>query len=116
MTMLGFCCCATTGAFAAIKATNTADKPSLVPLLVLMHAPWRFAATVLRRGASLAHATPSRYCPEGQDAGVRGDPAEQRGNVSVGSCVDGTHGSRDFLVFCLRSGASHVSGLFARCS
>ena len=30
-----------------------------------------------------------------------------------GSCVDGTHGSRDFLAFCLRSGASHVSGLFA---
>src|SRR5262249_36645310 len=37
-------------------------------------------------------------------------------NVRCGSCVDGTHGSRDFLAFFLRSGASHVSGLFARCS
>jgi hypothetical protein len=26
----------------------------------------------------------------------------------------GTHRSRDFLAFCLRSGANHVSGLFAR--
>src|SRR5664279_4043371 len=31
-----------------------------------------------------------------------------------GSCVDGAHGSRDFLVLSLRSGASHVSGLFVR--
>ena len=31
-----------------------------------------------------------------------------------GSCVDGAHGSRDFLTFCLGSGASHVSGLFVR--
>ena len=38
------------------------------------------------------------------------------GDVRFGSCVDGAHGSRDFLAFCLRSGASHVSGLFARCS
>jgi hypothetical protein len=31
-----------------------------------------------------------------------------------GSCVDGARGSRDFLAISLRSGASHVSGLFAR--
>jgi hypothetical protein len=31
-----------------------------------------------------------------------------------GSCVDGAHGSRDFLVVSLRSGASHVYGLFVR--
>ena len=35
-------------------------------------------------------------------------------NVGFGSCVDGAHGSRDFLVLSLRSGASHVSGLFVR--
>ena len=31
-----------------------------------------------------------------------------------GSCVDDAHGSRDFLVLSLRSGASHVSGLLVR--
>ena len=33
---------------------------------------------------------------------------------ALASCVDGVHGSRDFLVLSLRSGASHVSGLFVR--
>ena len=34
--------------------------------------------------------------------------------VSFGSCVDGARGSRVFLAISLRSGASHVSGLFVR--
>jgi hypothetical protein len=57
-------------------------------------------------------------CPRLQSSRgpARHDISQRTPKVCSGSCVDGARGSRNFLAFSLRSGASHVSGLFARCS